>query len=115
MRLANTRYVEEGSVLARPVIDSSGMVLLQAGVRVTSSYIGRLISMGYDVLFIQDDRLEDVELHMSITGQTREAAYKTIENVSKYIESGNESSLMVSNIREGWVRLSKRAYRKRDT
>ena len=100
MRLVNTRYVEEGSVLARPVIDSSGMVLLQAGVRVTSSYIGRLISMGYDVLFIQDDRLEDVELHMSITDQTREAAYKTIENVSKYIESGNESSLMVSNIRE---------------
>ena len=105
MRLVNTRYVEEGSVLARPVINSSGMVLLQAGVRVTSSYIGRLISMGYDVLFIQDDRLEDVELHMSITGQTREAAYKTIENVSKYIESGNESSLMVSNIRETVQRM----------
>lgn len=100
MRLVNTHYVVEGSVLARPVINSSGRVLLQAGVRVTASYIGRLMAMGYDVLFIQDDRLEDVEFHMSITGQTREAAYKTIENVSKYIESGNESSLKVSSIRE---------------
>jgi len=99
MRLVNTRYVVEGSVLARPVINSSGRVLLQAGVRVTASYIGRLMDMGYDVLFIKDDRLEDVEFHMSITGQTRKVAYKTIENVSKYIESGNESSLKVSSIR----------------
>ncbi len=99
MRLVNTRYVVEGSVLARPVINSSGRILLQAGVSVTTSYIGRLMAMGYDVLFIEDDRLEDVEFHMSITGQTREAAYKTIENVSKYIESGDESSLKAASVR----------------
>ena len=99
MRLVNTRCVLEGSVLARPVINSSGRILLQAGVSVTASYIVRLMAMGYDVLFIQDDRLEDVEFHMSITGQTREAAYKTIENVSKYIESGSESSLKASSVR----------------
>lgn len=100
MRLVNTRYVTEGSVLARPVINSSGRILLQAGVRVTASYITRLIDMGYDVLFIEDDRLEDVEFHRTITNQTREVAYKTIENVSKHIESGNESSIKVISIRE---------------
>ena len=99
MRLVNTRYVVEGSVLARPVINSSGTVLLQAGVRVTASYIGRLMAMGYDVLFIQDDRLEDVEFHMTITGQTREVAYKTIQNVSEYIECGKDSSLKASSVR----------------
>ncbi|SHH96854.1 HD-GYP domain-containing protein [Desulfosporosinus lacus] len=99
MRLVNTRYVKEGSVLARPVINSSGRILLQVGVRVTASYIERLIAMGYDVLFIEDDRLEDVEFHMSITGQTREAAYKTIKNVSRYIESGQESTLVVADVR----------------
>ncbi|MDA8222975.1 MAG: HD-GYP domain-containing protein, partial [Desulfitobacterium hafniense] len=99
MRLVNTRYVKEGSVLARPVINSSGRILLQTGVRVTASYIERLIAMGYDVLFIEDDRLEDVEFHMSITGQTREVAYKTIKNVSRYIESGQESTLVVADVR----------------
>ena len=93
MRLVNTRYVAEGSVLARPVINSSGRILLQAGVSVTASYIGRLMAMGYDVLFIQDDRLEDVEFHMTITGQTREVAYKTIQSVSAHIECGKGSSL----------------------
>ncbi|GAB6153671.1 HD-GYP domain-containing protein [Desulfosporosinus burensis] len=99
MRLVNTRYVQEGSILARPVINSSGRVLLQSGIRVTASYIDRLISMGYDVLFIQDDRLDDVEFHLAITGQTREVAYKTIQNVSNYIESGLQSSLVVTNVR----------------
>ena len=99
MRLVNTRYVQEGSVLARPVINSAGRVLLQSGVRVTDSYIKRLITMGYDVLFIQDDRLIDVEFHMSITGQTREVAYKTIQQVSNYIESGMQGSLVVAKVR----------------
>lgn len=99
MRLVNTRYVEEGSVLARPVINSSGRILLQTGVHLTASYTERLIAMGYDVLFIQDDRLEDVEFHMSITGQTREVAYKTIKHVSSYIESGQEGSLVVADVR----------------
>ncbi|HWQ41772.1 MAG TPA: HD-GYP domain-containing protein [Desulfosporosinus sp.] len=99
MRLVNTRYVEEGSILARQVINPAGKVLLQAGVRVTASYLSRLQSMGYDVLFIQDDRLEDVELHIAISARTREVAYKTIENVSKYIESNSENCLQVDNIR----------------
>ena len=95
MRLVNTRYVEEGSILARQVINPSGMVLLQAGVRLTASYLSRLKTMGYDVLFIQDDRLEDVEFHIAITAQTREVAYKSIEIISKYIERDSESSLQV--------------------
>ena len=99
MRLVNTRYVEEGSILARQVINSSGMVLLQVGVQLTASYLSRLQAMGFDVLFIQDDRLEDVVFHTAITAQTREVAYKTIENVSKFIESCSESSLQVDNIR----------------
>ena len=99
MRMVNTRYVEEGSILARPVLNPSGMVLLQSGIRVTASYLVRLQTMGYDVLFIEDDRLEDVEFHIAITAQTREVAYKTIENVSKFIESGAEGSLQLDKIR----------------
>jgi len=99
MRLVNTRYVKEGSILARQVINPSGMVLLQSGVRITASYLSRLKTMGYDVLFIQDDRLEDVEFYTAITAQTREVAYKTIESVSKFIECGSESSLQVDKVR----------------
>lgn len=99
MRLVNMRYVEEGSILARPVINSFGMVLLQTGVRLTSSYIERLKTLGYDVLFIQDDRLDDVEIHIAITTQTREVAYKSIELISKYIERDSKGSIPMDSIR----------------
>ena len=99
MRLVNIRYVEEGSILARPVINSSGMVLLREGVYLTASYIERLRAMGYDVLFIQDDRLDDVEIHTAITAQTREVAYKSIELISKYIENNSKDSLPIDKIR----------------
>ncbi|MDP4125869.1 MAG: HD-GYP domain-containing protein [Bacillota bacterium] len=99
MRLVNTHYVEEGSILARPVINPAGKILLQAGVIMTASYIKRLRTLGYDVLFIQDDRLEDVEAHMSISGQTREVAYKTLQNISKYIECDSENTLPVASVR----------------
>ncbi|EGW41520.1 HD-GYP domain-containing protein [Desulfosporosinus sp. OT] len=99
MRLVNIRYVEEGSILARPVLNSSGTVLLRAGVHLTASYIERLKTLGYDVLFIQDDRLDDVEVHIAITAQTREVAYKSIELISKYIERDSKDSLPIDNIR----------------
>lgn len=99
MRLVNVRYVEEGSILARPVINSTGTVLLRAGVHLTASYIDRLRTLGYDVLFIQDDRLEDVEIHTAITSQTREVAYKSIELISKYIERDSKDSLPIGQIR----------------
>jgi HD-GYP domain len=100
LRLVNTRYVEEGSVLARPVMNPSGKILLQTGVLMTASYINRLKTLGYDVLFIQDDRLEDVEAHTSISGQTREVAYKTIQDICRYIERDSGSSLPIASVRK---------------
>ncbi|MDR3540218.1 MAG: HD-GYP domain-containing protein [Desulfosporosinus sp.] len=99
MRLVNMRYVEEGSILARPVMNSFGMILLQTGVILTASYIDRLKTLGYDVLFIQDDRLDDVEIHVAITTQTREVAYKSIELISKYLERDSKDALPIDNVR----------------
>jgi HD-GYP domain-containing protein (c-di-GMP phosphodiesterase class II) len=100
MRLVNIRYVQEGSVLARPVITSSGGILLQKGVCLTASYIKRLSNLGYDVLFIKDDRLDDVEICMPITGRTREVAYKTIQTISKHIELDSAACLPIDSIKK---------------
>jgi len=99
MRLVNIHYVEEGSILARPVLNSSGAVLLRAGVHLTASYIERLKTLGYDVLFIQDSRLEDVQIHVAISTQTREVAYKSIELISGFIERNSKNSLPLDNLR----------------
>lgn len=99
MRLVNIQYVKEGSILARPVLSSSGTVLLREGVHLTASYIERLKTLGYDVLFIQDSRLEDVQIHVAITAHTREVAYKSIELISGFIERNPKNSLPLESIR----------------
>lgn len=99
MRLVNMNFVEEGSVLARPIIDAFGRILLQAGIRLRASYIERLKDLGYDMLFIEDDRLDDVEALLTISAQTREVAYKTILNVCKHIEDDNLGTLPVDKVR----------------
>lgn len=105
MRLVNVRYVEEGAVLARPVINAWGKVLLQAGVKLTGLYIERLCCLGFESVFIEDDRLDDVQIDNVISVQTRELAYQTVQSVSKYIESGQESSLTIELVKNTIQRM----------
>ncbi|KLU58816.1 cyclic di-GMP phosphodiesterase response regulator RpfG [Peptococcaceae bacterium CEB3] len=93
MRLVNTRYVQEGAVLARPVVSAAGQVLLRAEVMLTSVYIERLKKLGFDVVFVKDDRLEDIEVHIALSNRTRKMAYQTVHSILKNVESGRESEL----------------------
>ncbi|MFZ3102447.1 MAG: HD-GYP domain-containing protein [Desulfitobacteriaceae bacterium] len=105
MRLVSVSYLGEGAVLARPIINPAGQVLLQAGIKLTASYIERLKRYGFEVVFIQDDRLEDVEVHSAISALTREVAYKTIKKISEYIESDRESFLEIGQVRDAILKM----------
>ncbi len=99
MRLVNVMYLKEGEVLARAVVNSIGKTLLQAGVKLTSTYINRLQCLGFDLVFVKDDRLDDVEIHDALSEQTRELAYKTVSSLNRYIETGKDSLLPVDKVR----------------
>ncbi len=99
MRLVSTRYVEEGAFLARPVINAAGQILLQADIMLTSAYIERLQRLGFDVVFIKDDRLDDIEVHIALSAQTREVAYRTVNSLMAQIESGNTKELELEFVR----------------
>lgn len=81
MRLCNLASAQDNCVLAQSIRDSMGRVLLGAGVRLTRPYIERLMRLGYQTIFIEDDRLDDVEIVPAITDQTRDRAYKAIGRV----------------------------------
>lgn len=100
MRLVSTRYVEEGAVLARPVMSAAGQVLLQAEVMLTSTYIERLRKLGFDVVFIKDDRLDDIEVHIALSHQTRELAYQTVNLIMRRIENGEENEIGANQVRK---------------
>lgn len=99
MRLVNIQYVKEGSVLARPVRDSRGRVLLAEGVTLTSAYLKKLKYLGYDMLFIQDERFQDIEIHNLISDKTKEVAYDAIRSVTTALDSDLNSSIDAATVR----------------
>lgn len=98
MRLCDLTYVQENSILAEPILDTMGRVLLGAGVSLTVGYIERLKRLGYQTIYVQDDRLEDVKILSAISDQTRAKAYKAM---GRLIDGGTEG---VNNARIADVR-----------
>ena len=105
MRLVSVNYLEEGAVLARPIINPVGQLLLQAGIKLTALYIERLKHHGFDVVFIQDDRLEDIEVRSAISASTREVAYNTVQKISEYIGNGKETYLQMGLVRNTILKM----------
>lgn len=100
MRLVNINYVEEGEVLARPIISPFGHVLLQAGITLIKGYIDRLTQIGVDVLFIEDDQFEDVDVYTGVSSQTREEAFATLQNLNHFVKEGQLTTLGSEKIQD---------------
>jgi HD-GYP domain-containing protein (c-di-GMP phosphodiesterase class II) len=99
MRLVNINYVKEGSVLARPVRNSSGRVLLGEGVKLTQNYLTKLRYLGYDMLFIADDRFKDVEINYAISDKTKEVAYSAIRSVTTALDQDENANINADTVR----------------
>lgn len=100
MRLVNIAYVEEGSVLARPLVSAAGKVLLKSGVKLTESYINRLKNFGFDMLFIEDSIFDDVEVYSAVTAQTRDIAYSSLQNLSKHVQDDRFNTVNLNDIQD---------------
>jgi len=99
MRLVNIAYVEDGDVLARPLLNPNGKVLLQAGVKLTRNYIDKLINMGFHTMFIEDDTFQDVEIYSAVSAKTREIAYASLEKLSSNLNESHHHNINLEDIK----------------
>lgn len=98
MRLLNSAFLREGDVLARPIRNQRGNIMLAAGVKLSSYYIKRLQDSGYDVIFIEDKRLDDVNVNSAVSFKTKEVAFKTLQDVGKYISTGGKKDFPLDEL-----------------
>ncbi len=89
MRLVNISYVKEGSVLARHIRNSDGKVLLGKGIVLSSKYITKLRYLGFDMVFVQDEKFNDVVIDPIISDKTKEIVYDTIKSITTALEKDN--------------------------
>jgi putative nucleotidyltransferase with HDIG domain len=81
MRLAALSTLEPGTVLARPVLDEKGKILLGRGVTLTESFIKRLYYLGITAVYIEDPMTDDILVEDLISEQTRQEAIGLVHSI----------------------------------
>lgn len=83
MRLEFIKNVRENDVLGKNILNSDGQILLKAGVSLTKNYIKKLDLLGVYYIYIQDDRLSEIQPEDDEFTQLKQCTVKSISNVVK--------------------------------
>lgn len=83
MRLVSLDKVQTGMTLGRTIFGSSGQILLKAGVEIKPQYLFYLQNIGINSLYVQDSRLEDIEVDDVIREETRRETRSLVQEIMK--------------------------------
>ncbi|MFT8322577.1 MAG: HD-GYP domain-containing protein [Bacillus sp. (in: firmicutes)] len=96
MRLIGTKYIAEGVILAKPILNERGKILINSGVKIDNKMIKRLMELRISYLYIEDGRTNDIYPEPSISDDLKKEAMKTIEtNFTEIKESVNKSKFIM--------------------
>ncbi|WP_249871190.1 HD-GYP domain-containing protein [Oceanobacillus saliphilus] len=86
MKLASTKSIKPGTILAQSIYNENGVVLLAKGMSLTTQIIKRLLEQGITYIYIEDIHTKDIYPESLIPDNLRREATKTIKNVFKQIK-----------------------------
>lgn len=90
MRQVSVNSLKIGDVLGKTIYTGSGRVLLGKGVKLTPLYIARLRDMGISIVYIDDDRFEDVIIDDVISEESRREATAVLEKSMQAVRLGKD-------------------------
>ncbi len=82
MRYLPINSVKENAILATPIFNEKGDILLNANVVLKRSYINRLARMGYSGLYIYDEISKDIELQELLPENLRIETVKSLKTLN---------------------------------
>lgn len=88
MRQVSVNSLTMGDILGKTIFSSSGRVLLGKGVKLTPLYIAKLRDMGISILYIEDDRFDDVIVEDVISEENRREAMGILEKSMRAVRLG---------------------------
>lgn len=87
MKLEFIDRIKENEVLGKNILTNDGKILLRAGVQLSKRYIEKLRELGVFFIYIEDERLEDVEVEDARLSGLKQAAMKNMSNIFKNIHN----------------------------
>lgn len=94
MKIRSIHSVAENDVLAKPIFNENGDILLNSGVPLSRKMIDRLKGKGVSYVYIEDPLTKDVNCESVITERVRMQSVKTIKE--KFTEIATNQSLRKS-------------------
>ena len=88
MRFVPVNCIKDGMISGRKILGKNGELLLNNGAIIHSSYIEKLIDLGYIGVYIEDDLSSDIHISEVISQTLRFKTIKTIKNAFIMIENG---------------------------
>ena len=82
MRILGIKYIKPGMKIGRAVYRADGRIILGKGVELSANYIEKLPEQGITSLYIQDDRLTDVEIEDVLSDNMRSLALKNVKEIN---------------------------------
>ncbi len=87
MRKISLEIARPGMILAKPVLGSTGQILLKSGVEIKPQYISYLQRLGVNDLYVRDDRIQDVVVSDVIKAETRHEARLLVKRIMSNLQS----------------------------
>ncbi|HSV30482.1 MAG TPA: HD-GYP domain-containing protein, partial [Atribacteraceae bacterium] len=87
------RNLKPGMRIGYPVVREDGVILLRDGIPLTAQFINRLREMGFEYVYIRDNRCKDYNLEETISHETRRKALQTLHDTFYQTVRGARVSL----------------------
>ena len=84
------QMVQPGDILARTIYTSDGRVLIQRGVQLTVGMVNQLRRLGVTMVFLQDQRFNDVVIEDVVDEQTKRDTMNHYASAVTHIQGGKE-------------------------
>lgn len=86
MQRIKVANLQSGSIVARPIIDEKGKILLNKDVSLTDTYIKALISKGIATIYIKESELDDFTADEDLDPKIRAQALRVLSKAYEDIE-----------------------------
>ncbi|NEU04740.1 MULTISPECIES: HD-GYP domain-containing protein [Clostridium] len=92
MRLEYIGNVTDSEVLGKTVFDNDGRILLKSGVKLTKRYIKNLEKLGVYYIYIEDKRLDDVDVEDCKLNVLKQDTVKSLNKVMNNVGMFNKTT-----------------------
>ena len=100
MRFIPAFSLREGLILGKSIYNNQGGLLLKEGSEIKQPYIEKILELGFQGLYIDDDISKDIEIENVISDELKLKSISKLKNMFINIENGRPNERDIMNIND---------------